>query len=143
MARLTTRQSDNFMYQLAKPIIDKLSSKLGYQVYVYYPGLDAPRVKNKQQVFIEFDRQTISKEPLGISANSSFYTSAELRARIHATEKQSDFNHCADTADEFVKVFSRRRCGYDIVIMSSRWEDTEPRDGRRIFTIVIDYKYES
>ena len=143
MAKLTTRQADMFMYNMAKPIIDKLSKKLGYEVYVYYPGIDAPRVKNKQQTFIEFLRTTLRPEPLSVSASGGQWTPAQLRVIIHATEKKDEFNPCADTADEFTRVFNRRRCGYDIIVRTSYWEDTEARDGRKLFSILIDYEYES
>ena len=142
MTQLTTKQADNFLFALAKPIIDNLSTKVGYQVYVYYPGIDAPRVKNKQQIFIQYIRTTLEPTPLAIGDNTGQWVPGELRVVIHATEKQSDFNDCTAFIDEFIKTFSRRRCGYDIVIRNSYWEDTEPRDGRRLFTIVVNYEYE-
>lgn len=143
MAKLTTRQADQFLYDLAKPIIVNLSSDLGYEVFVYYPGLDAPRAKkNKTQVYIEMIRTNLKPEPFGIESDSGFLAGLELRTMIHATEKVTDFENCAKFANTFVDTFSRRRCGNDLVIMDSYWEDTEFREGRRIFTIITNCEYE-
>ena len=142
MAKLTTKQADNFMFQLAKPIIDKLSKKLGYEVYVYYPDIEAPRIKNKQRTFIEFLRTTLTPDPLGVQSTAGQWIPAQIRMLIHATEKKSEVKHCSDTIDEITRVFNRRRCGYDIIVRTSYWEDTEPRDGRILYSIVINYEYE-
>ena len=138
MAKLTTKESDQIIYDLVNPMIITLSNKLGYVVPVYYPAMRVTADK----VYCEFFRSTADREQLGISEGDGYISVAEIRFMIHATERPNDYELCADTADEIVDGLSRTRCG-DLVINNCRWEDTEYREGRRIFTVIINYEYES
>ena len=143
MAKLTTRQADQQLFTIAAPLLNGLSRELGYKVVVYWPGMDAPKKPNRTHVFVRVDRTVLDKEPLGLQDDSGFISKAEIRVVIHATESITDHHICARTADRFVDLFGRRRCGRDMVIKSSRWQDTVESYGRKLFNVIISYEYES
>ena len=143
MAIVSTRQAAQFIYDLAQPIIDNLSKELGHTVSVLLPGKGYDKKSTKRgETYIQVLRQDIDPQPLGISASASTWVVAEIQYLIHASEANKVFIACEKTAEQFVNTFRRRRCGYDVVVRSCRWEDTESRDGRVIFTLIIDYEYE-
>ena len=143
MAKLTVKQADNLLYTLAIPILTRMSRRLGYTAYVYWPGFDAPRKVDTTRVYVKVERIVLDREPLGMQADSGFMSKAEVRFMIYATELKSDYGICCSAAEDLSREFSRRRCGPDMTIKSGRWEDTEERYGRRIFTVIISYEYES
>lgn len=143
MAKLTVKQADQQLFTVMQPLLTKLSVRLGYHAPVYWPGFDAPVKPNRTEVYVDIHRTELDKPPLGMEADSGFISESEIRVMIYATELKTDHRICGDIADEFVQVFGRRRCGRDMVIKSSRWEDTEESYGRRVFTVVISYEYEA
>ena len=143
MAKLSVKQADQQLFTVMIPLLTKMSVRLGYTAYVYWPGFDAPIKPDRTRVYVDVQRTELNKAPLGMEADSGFISESEIRVMIYATELKSDHGICTDTADEFVQVFGRRRCGRDMVIKNSRWEDTTESYGRRLFTIVISYEYEA
>ena len=143
MARITTKQADKILYDSLIPHIAQLSETLGYEVYVYWPGLDAPRKPDRTRVYVEVQRAILGKEPLGLQADSGFIATGQLTISLSATEKQDDYPKCSSAVEKLVEAFDRRRCGYDLVIHGARWEDTVVKDGRRVFNIMVDYEFET
>lgn len=142
MARMTSKEADDQIFGMIKPFITQMESRLNYPVYVYYPGIDAPRVVDKTRIYIKIER-TIRKRPFGVESGSGSLADGEIRVIIFGSEKGSDFALCTATADAMAHQLTRRRCGPDLVMKEATWEDTENRYGRRLFTVVIEYEYET
>lgn len=143
MAKISTTRADKILYDMAIPYLVKLSELLGYEVYAYWPGLDAPRKVDRTRVYVDIQRTVLAKEPLGLSADSGNIATGQLNIGVSATEKQSDYPKCATVVEELIEALSRRRCAYDLIIHTARWEDTVVREGRRVFNIIVDYEYET
>ena len=142
MARMTTKQADDLVFSFIKPYVTQLESHLNYRVYVYWPGIDAPRVVDKTLIYVNVERR-VRKRPFGVEAGSGSLADGEVRVDIYATEEKGDFPLCTLIADNMAQNLTRRRCGPHLVMKETTWEETENRYGRRIFRVVIEYEYET
>ena len=142
MAKMTTKQADDLIYSFIKPYVTQMERHLNYSVYVYWPGIDAPRVVDKTRIYVNVERR-IRKRPFGVEAGSGSLVDGEVRVEIKATEEKTDFPLCTLIADRMAQQLTRRRCGPHLVMKEATWEDTENRYGRRIFTVLIEYEYET
>lgn len=143
MAKMTAREADTQIYGFIKPFINAMERRVNYPIYTYWPGIDAPRKVDRTVIYVNVERRIVRKKPLGVESDSGFLADAEVRVMIYASEARTDFALCSSIADQMAQALSRRRCGPDMVLFDATWEDTENRYGRRIFTVVINYEYET
>jgi len=139
---MTNSQADDLVFSFIEPYVRTMESNLNYPVYVYWPGIDAPRTVDKTKLYVSVTRR-VRKRPFGVEAGTGSLVDGEVRVMIYATEAKGDFALCSLIADQMSLNLTRRRCGPHLVMKETTWEDTENRYGRRIFTVIIEYEYES